>query len=392
MQQARYQQGSLKLEKRSTGPDIWVFRYYVDGTEGHPRIYRKQPIGDVQQLPKRKDAERAVISLRLNINNHANFVPRTVAELVAHYQNYEFASLAFSTADNYKTNLNRHILPKFGDRQIFTLKTVEVEAWLRGLKLVNGKPAAPGTRSKIRNVMSTLFSHAKRHEWIAVNPITEVRTSAKRQRIPDYLDMGEIGRLLAELGLCDRAAVMLVGSTGLRRSEMFARRWRDFDFARFQANVRDAIVRNHIGDCKTETSKKPVPLHPLVIAELQAWRAVSPYPGDDDFVFASVRNQGLTPLAPDMVLNKHIRPALQRAGIVGKVIGWHSFRHGLGTMLRQAGVDLKTAQEILRHANSRITQDIYQQAISLEKREAQHKVMFALGAGRKGEMPSSREP
>jgi hypothetical protein len=29
--------------------------------------------------------------------------------------------------------------------------------------------------------MSTLFSHAKRHQWIADNPITEVRTSAKRQ-------------------------------------------------------------------------------------------------------------------------------------------------------------------------------------------------------------------
>jgi len=53
-----------------------------------------------------------------------------------------------------------------------------------------------------------------------------------------------------------------------------------------------------------------------------------------------------------MVLNKIIRPALREAGIVGKTIGWHSFRHTLATNLRSRGVDVKVAQELLRHANS----------------------------------------
>jgi hypothetical protein len=130
-QQARYQRGSLSLEKRATGPNIWTFRYYVEGTNG-ARIYRKQPIGDVQKLSKRKDAEKAVIQLRININNCANFVPRTMTELVAHYQNREFANLAFSTTEIYKSYFSRYILPKYGERQIFSLKTVEIEDWLRG--------------------------------------------------------------------------------------------------------------------------------------------------------------------------------------------------------------------------------------------------------------------
>jgi len=56
-----------------------------------------------------------------------------------------------------------------------------------------------------------------------------------------------------------------------------------------------------------------------------------------------------------MVMNKIIRPLLPQAGIVGKVIGWHSFRHPLATNLRSMGVDVKVAQELLKHANSRTT-------------------------------------
>jgi hypothetical protein len=68
---------------------------------------------------------------------------------------------------------------------------------------------------------------------------------------------------------------------------------------------------------------------------------------------------GKLPLSPDTLLKKVLRPALKRAGIEGKTIGWHSFRHSLATNLRAADVDLKTAQELLRHANSRITHDVY---------------------------------
>jgi integrase len=71
-----------------------------------------------------------------------------------------------------------------------------------------------------------------------------------------------------------------------------------------------------------------------------------------------------------MVLKRHIRPALKRLGITKK-IGWHSFRHGMATLLRQCGVDIKVAQDLLRHANPRITMGIYQQTVTEERREGQ---------------------
>ena len=42
---------------------------------------------------------------------------------------------------------------------------------------------------------------------------------------------------------------------------------------------------------------------------------------------------------------------------IHKKIGWHTFRHSFGTLLKANGGDVKTVQELLRHANSRITLD-----------------------------------
>ena len=50
-------------------------------------------------------------------------------------------------------------------------------------------------------------------------------------------------------------------------------------------------------------------------------------------------------------------------------------RHSFGTLLKANGEDVKTVQEFLRHANSRITLDVYTQAVNSNKRAAQSKVV-----------------
>jgi integrase len=182
--------------------------------------------------------------------------------------------------------------------------------------------------------------------------------------------------------------VLMDGITGFRRGELIALRWADIDFELSQANVTHAIWNNVEGDVKTEASRKPVPIPQMVIEELKQWRAVTLYRADSDYLFPSVRKNGSQPITPDMILRRHIRPALQRTGVT-KHIGWYSFRHGLATMLRQQKVDLKTAQELLRHANPRITPEIYQQAVSEEKRAAQDLVFRGLFGGGSTQHPSA---
>ena len=364
----RFQHGSLIRVKNKSTDDTWFLRFYED-VQGQ-RVYRKVKIGTVRELPKRRDAEKAVLTLRSQINSEVRS-PITVDELLTHYLKHELnlERKAFATVEAHRIYIERYVKPKWGKCKLSEVRTVAVEEWLDSL------PLAPGSQTKIRNILSAVYSHGIRNEWISFNPISKVRCSAKRLREPDVLAPEEFQALLGELQLRERTMVMLAGSTGLRRSEMFALRWSDVNFFTMEIAVTRSCVRNHFGDVKTEASGKPVPIQDSVRDALAEWRKESMFNRDEDFLFPSIRLNGKQPLTPDMVLKKIIRPALVRAGIAGKVIGWHSFRHSLATNLRTLGIDVKVAQALLRHANSRTTMDIYTHAVSTQKREASGRVL-----------------
>ncbi|MDP9038571.1 MAG: site-specific integrase [Acidobacteriota bacterium] len=143
---------------------------------------------------------------------------------------------------------------------------------------------------------------------------------------------------------------VLAGSTGLRRSELMALTWNDIDLELMLVNVRRSCVRNRVGDTKTEAEPQPGSAPSFSRETLTAWKEESPYPADNDFVFPSLRLHGKKPVTPDMILKKVIRPALERAGIREKVIGWHSFRHSLATNFVPPGL-IYSAQVLMNHTD-----------------------------------------
>jgi site-specific recombinase XerD len=76
-------------------------------------------------------------------------------------------------------------------------------------------------------------------------------------------------------------------------------------------------------------------------------------------------------------MQKVIRPAALRAGI-RKKIGWHTFRHTYSTLLIANGENVKVVQELMRHASSRFTLEIYSQAQLIAKRQAQQRLVQVL--------------
>jgi integrase len=369
------QRGSLVKVARKNGPDVWQFRWSEKGGDGR-RVYRKRVIGTIEQYFDAAEARRLaarIIAKPGFLNSRPTPAAMTVADLCRHFQHRELAQndvwRSHSTTRNYIFYLNKWIIPRWQNYELAEVRTVEVEAWLRSL------PLARSTCAKIRNLMSVLFNHAWRHDFFDRNPISLARQSAKRRKAPNVLTPAEIKSLLDSLALRERTLVLLAASTGLRQSELFALKWEDIDFAHGTMNVTRAIAYGVVGKCKTEASQKPVPLHPILAEALTLWRVTCFYGKPEDWVFASRQHRGRRPLWGQAILRKYVRPAAERIGIE-KRIGWHTFRHIFSTLLRSVGAEFKIMQELMRHSSVRSTLNVYTQAVTPAKREAQAAVLL----------------
>ena len=92
---------------------------------------------------------------------------------------------------------------------------------------------------------------------------------------------------------------------------------------------------------------------------------------------ASPHSKGKLPYWPGSLYKAHLEPAAKEIGIVGH-FGWHTFRHTYATLLKGNGEDVKVVQELMRHANISVTLNIYAQAITQTKRDAQSRVVSLL--------------
>ncbi len=380
----------MTIRKRKKGA-VWAFRWWETQHDGQ-RVQREKIVGSLTEFPTQRAVRKAIQSERVAINARPGALPAgmTVKHLVTHYEAHELTGpereqseveaseggpKAHSTRMRYRCQIRKWILPRWGLVGLMDVHTVDVKHWLCRL------PLARPTRSSIRNLLHVLFNHAVEYEWLASNPITLVRQSGKRTRIPVILDIGQMGALLSRLASLERTLVLLAASTGLRISELLALKWKDVDFLGKELHVTRAIYRQVVGRCKTENSQKALPIDDCTLQDLLTWWQVTPFKGPDDWVFASARRAGRQPCWPDSLLQKRVRPAAHGAGITS-TIGWHTFRRSFSSWLKSSGADMKVVQELMRHANLRTTMDLYTQAPMGAKREAQRKIAEQIAQAR----------
>jgi integrase len=242
-----YQRGYLRCVQRKQRPATWEFRWREIDAKGKV-VRRTALIGTIEQFPTQELADAAVRK------RHKALL---IKDLIDHYILTELSDTAtwhsHSTKIVYKAYLERWIRQSWGGFSILDVRTVAVEEWLRHLNRVDGKPLANSTKAKIRNLMSVLFNHAVRYEWLAQgkNPVTLVRQSAQRKNTPAVLEPGQVQSLLTILESPYRLMALLAATTGLRRSELFALKWQDVDNASLTLQIRRSIYGHVVGNCKT---------------------------------------------------------------------------------------------------------------------------------------------
>src|SRR5262249_31635682 len=143
--------------------------------------------------------------------------------------------------------------------------------------------------------------------------------------------------------------------TGMRISEIRGLRWRDVDLAVGTIHVRQrATLWGKIGPPKTRAGARDIPLVPMCVNALRAWRLACPK-GELDLAFPNqiggVRNHPHT-------RERLLMPLQKRAGV--RAYGWHAYRHAFATlMIEQLHWSPKQLQVVMGHASVQMTYDRY---------------------------------
>ena len=359
MRVQRHASGSVRYDKRRK---TWNYLWYDGPTR------RSKRIGTKQEFPTKAAAWKEVESLETQAKPQAEAAGDTVRSVIARYEAERMPSRQ-STARVYRSFLNNHILPKWGDTEIQAVQPRPVELWLREL------PLSPKSKTHVRSLMHGLVEFAM---WsglldISRNPISLVQNigATRRVRKARSLTAEQFQALLKELHEPFATMALLCVCLGLRISEALALRWADVDWLGSRLSVRRGIVEQIVADVKTEGSARTFNLTGEMLERLKSCKQRSDFSGSEDWIFASPIKLGRLPYSYTGVWRE-----LERASGAAKVghIGTHSFRHTHRSWLDAVGTSVAVQQKMMRHADIRTTMNIYGDVVTDEMTTAGAKV------------------
>jgi integrase/recombinase XerC len=205
---------------------------------------------------------------------------------------------------------------------------------------------APATYHRRFLVLRRFMRWVSRREGVP-DPFLDLDAPPKPRQESDWLTPEEFQRMHTaaaqprrrHAGIVERDQLVLLAlvTTGLRRSELIALDWRDFNLD----DPRPSLLVRHGKGGKPRRQ----PLAPQLAAELRQVRDHH-RPAPNDPVFCGLAGGRLQP----KVLAAIIKRATERAGIEKKVTA-HTLRHTAASWLRQATGDARLVAEFLGHAD-----------------------------------------
>ena len=326
-----------------------IFRYMTAKTQKALLPILRQAINDYQEAEL---TEESFLTLGQWLDKWlAEYVPGTVRE---------------STLEGYRSYAANYIKPQLGNKVISKLSATDIERMYVRLRRngrirehpVHGHRLADSTVARIHAALHKALDTAVQEHMISRNPLDSVDTPkpnyGKKQilteeQLKTFTDLVERDEVWRDFFYTEL-------TTGLRRGEICALRWEDFDEAEGQLNVRRSVgVNKHggltVGEPKTRTGCRSIIL-PAKTAQLLSDRKKASL---SQWIFPM-------PVKPEEPMNPntaycHLKTLLKRAGLPN--IRFHDLRHTFATHALTSGVDAKTLSGILGHTNASFTLDTY---------------------------------
>jgi integrase len=298
-----------------------------------------------------------------------------------------------TTIELYELYLRKHINPLIGSRRLNELTVPAVREFQDQL-LADGR--SQSTAGKVITQLGSLIADAVERGEAARNPVRERKRRSKpadrhRRQLAVGVDIPAPAEVRAILGASQgyrRALFVTAALTGLRASELRGLRWQDVDLIRATLTVSQrADWKGRIGSPKAASSRRTLPLAPMVLSALREWKLACPRreTGKKDANGVPIRElhyvfPGATGETESLrtILYRHWEPLQIAAGVsvpalddggnsvmAAKYAGVHALRHFFCSWCAARpqdgglGLPLKTVQVRMGHSTLAMTADRY---------------------------------
>jgi len=352
-----------------------TIRTKLDGTPVYEIIVR---VGGGKRRRIILDAqthEEAIAEVRRDLRDRGNAADRskTVSEYVSESLNMDKLRAAKGemsprTVALHRSRAELHLLPLVGSVAARELRPGQVKRLLERLEAqgLSGS-SRRGVLSILRRALDRAVDDGVVRENVA--RITKA-PSGKRSRNPRRLNPAQVEALLAKLSDAFRAPVAIMAYQGLRVSETLGLRWRDVDMSKDEEGkpigkltVAGQLDGKERRPTKTPSSKARIDMTERALAVLEEWQARQVLKGNrvgsNDLVFTTSR--GL----PQSRRNVHraLTTAATNAGLNDDIdlpsVTVHDLRGSCGSIALSAGTPLVEVSRFLRHANTKVTAELY---------------------------------
>lgn len=323
-------------------------RYMVtlpNGTRRRQAVYGKTL--DEARAKYDKAVAEAIIGSPIQTSN-------TTVEQYLNYWVESVKKIRESTRSGYRGEIRKYIIPNIGKIKLSCLTTNYVQ---KMIDKIQGEGASVRTTYIIRNILSKAFKPAEAQNLVKRDIIryVELDTYRPKERAIWSEEEGQVF-LEAIRGHKYQLFFTLYMTYGLRRGEAIPITWGDIDFENKTICI-DKQYTYHgrqlvIAPPKTNKSVRILPLLPHIETILLNIKGEQELPKDS--LIISVDGELVKPSSIEYEFERIVKQNhLTKVAL-------HSIRHFVTTQLKNVGVTIKDAQEILGHSSPLTTMQFYQ--------------------------------